>query len=395
MTGLTLSALTGKPSRLVIGLMSGTSADGLDAALVEISGAGPATRVRQLAFLTRPYSPEERREILRLAEGREGGSADLCRFSFWLGEVSADVCVDVCGKAGIDPSRVDLVGSHGQTLYHIPSPGPYLGRSFRSTLQLGEASVIAERLGCPVVSDFRVRDMAAGGQGAPLVPYAEYLLYRRADETVGLQNIGGIGNLTVLPAGGAPEDTVAFDTGPGNMVMDQLTGRLTGGRQRFDEDGRLAAQGRVHSGLLAWMMDDPYLDQKPPKTTGRERYGAAYVDALTARAEELGASPLDAIATAARFTAECVRTAAERFSPAPLSRLIVGGGGCRNPVLMDFLRRALPCPVLTNEDLGLDSDAKEAVAFAILANECVHGLCSNVPSVTGARHPVVMGKISW
>lgn len=383
-----------KPRVLAIGLMSGTSADGMDAALVEIEGCGLATRVRQRAFVSLPYSQEVRAAILRLAGGESGGSHELSLFHFLLGKLSLDACLAVCGAAGVSPGDVDFVGSHGQTLYHIPVAERYLGHDVRATLQLGEPSIVCEGLGCPVVSDFRVRDMAAGGLGAPLVPYTEYLLYRSDSETVGLQNIGGIGNLTVLPQGGALEDTYAFDTGPGNMVMDQLTERMTRGAMRFDEDGRLAAAGTVNAGLLAYLLDDPYLAQKPPKTTGRELYGSGYVDSLMQRGRALGLSDVDVLATATRFTAECVRVAVERFCPVPPDRLIVGGGGSRNPTLLRFLREALSMPIQKNEDFGYSSDAKEAVAFAILANECLHGVCNNVPAATGARHPVVMGKIS-
>ncbi|MBR1586638.1 MAG: anhydro-N-acetylmuramic acid kinase [Clostridia bacterium] len=389
-----LHALLQKPSRLVIGLMSGTSADGMDAALVEIAGCGLNTRVTQRGFVSLPYPEDVRGEILRLAEGKSGGSRDLCLFHFLLGQLSLEACLAVCRQAGVDPRAVDLAGSHGQTLYHIPVAESYCGRSVRGTLQLGEASVIAEGLGCPVVSDFRVRDLAAGGQGAPLVPYAEYLLYRQPDKTVGLQNIGGIGNLTVLPRGGAPQDTFAFDTGPGNMVMDQVTSRITGGRLRYDENGALAARGSAHPALLAWLLQDPYLLMSPPKTTGRESYGRAFVDRLMAQAQALGVSDLDTLATATRFTAETIRVAVERFCPAKPDYIVVGGGGSQNPTLMRDMRSILPMPVLVNEDLGFDSEAKEAVAFAVLANECIHGICNNVPSVTGASHPVVMGKIS-
>lgn len=389
-----LDALLKKDTLRVIGLMSGTSADGMDAALTEITGFGLATRVKTLAFVSVPYADGVRAEILRLASGTAGGSRDLCLFSFFLGQIALEACLAVCEKAGADPASVDLVGSHGQTLYHLPAAESYLGRPIRGTLQSGEASVIAEGLHCPVVSDFRVRDMAAGGQGAPLVPYTEYLLYRREDATVGLQNIGGIGNLTVLPRGGRMEDTFAFDTGPGNMVMDQLAARMTGGRLRYDENGALAAAGRCSEKLLQWMLEDPYLQKAPPKTTGREAYGAAYVDRLTEAGRALGLGEADMLATACRFTAACVRVAISRHCPVKPERLVVGGGGSRNPTLMALLRRELSIPVLTNEDLGLDSDAKEAVAFAVLANECIHQSANNMPSVTGAAHPVVMGKIS-
>ena len=376
----------------VIGLMSGTSADGMDAALVDISGYGPETKVRTLGFVSLPYPEEIRKEILRLASGSEGGSHDLCLFSFLLGQLSLEACLTVCDQADVPKESVDLVGSHGQTLWHIPKAETYLVRPVRGTLQLGEASIICEGLDCPVVSDFRVRDMAAGGQGAPLVPYAEYLLYRQPDQTVGLQNIGGIGNLTVLPQGGTPEDTFAFDTGPGNMVMDQLMEHFTDGTHRYDENGAMAAQGQCDESLLTWMLDDPYLKKAPPKSTGREYYGKEYVDRLLHRAA--GLKPENILATACRFTAECIRTAIESFCPSKPDYLVIGGGGSRNPTLMRDIRAVLSVPVLVNEDLGYDSDAKEAVAFAVLANECVHGIPNSVPSVTGARHPVVMGKIS-
>lgn len=212
---------------------------------------------------------------------------------------------------------------------------------------------------------------------------------------VGLQNIGGIGNITVLPAGCALSDVFAFDTGPGNMIMDQLTEMITQGRQTYDQDGRLAEQGKISPELLSHMLDDPYLRLPPPKTTGRERYGAEYVQALTEKGRKLGLSDADLLATATRFTAECIRIAVTDHCLAQPDELIVGGGGSRNPVLMWYLKSCLEIPVLTNEDLGLNSDAKEAVAFAVLASECIHGMANNVPSVTGASHPVVMGKISF
>lgn len=378
----------------VIGLMSGTSADGMDAALTEISGYSVSMRVRQIAFVSIPYEEAERKEILRLASGNQGGSHDLALFHFYLGQRAVDACRAVCKKAGISLSEVDLVGSHGQTLWHIPVPEPYLGKKLTATLQLGEASMLSEMLGCPVVSDFRVRDMAAGGLGAPLVPYTEYLLYRREDRCVGLQNIGGIGNLTIIPKSAALGDLSAFDTGPGNMVIDRLAEILTEGKQHMDTDGNLAKNGHVSSTLLSWLMNDPFLNASPPKTTGREAYGDAYVYRLLSKAKETKMSTEDILATATAFTAETIRDAIQRHCQPKPDELIVGGGGCRNPVLMRMLQECLDLPVLRNEDLGFDSDAKEAVAFAMLASECIHGICSNVPSVTGASHPVVLGKIS-
>ena len=382
--------------KLVIGLMSGTSADGMDAALVEITGAGLSTVVRQKAFVTIPFSEEVRESILKLAGGSAGGSHELCLMSFLLGRLSAEACLRVCELGGVQPQDIAFVGSHGQTLYHAPDPEPYLGMMVNGTLQMGEPSLINEALGCPVVSDFRVRDMAAGGLGAPLVPYTEYLLYRSETETVALQNIGGIGNITLLPKGGALADTFAFDTGPGNMVMDNLAGRITGGAARYDAGGQLAKQGKVSQALLAQMLDDPYLAAKPPKTTGRERYGAAYVDRLLASDAGRELPLPDVLATATRFTAECIRVGIERFCRPKPQRLIVGGGGSQNPVLLQQIADCLPgVRVMTNEEMGLDSDSKEAVAFAVLANECMHGISNNAPAATGARHPVVMGKISF
>ena len=382
-------------SKLVIGLMSGTSTDGIDAVLVRIQGKGTTTKVHQIAFTTVPFQDAVRARILAVASGTFGGSEEICRLNFLLGELSAEACLAVCDLAGIKPEMVDLVGSHGQTVFHAPVPSEYLGKTFTSTLQIGEPSVIAERLGCIVVSDFRVRDTAAQGQGAPLVPYTEYLLYQDPTRTIALQNLGGIGNITILPQGGALDDIVAFDTGPGNMVMDALTGIITEGACRFDIGGHIAATGLVQSELLKWMLEDPYLSEPIPKTTGRERYGAVYVDTLLKKANQMRISLIDTLATANRFTAETIRVGIERFCPVKPTRMVVGGGGSLNSVLLANLRTCLPyCEILLNEDLGLDGSAKEAVAFAILANEAIHGIPNNAPKATGASHLVVMGKIS-
>lgn len=385
-----------KPVKTAIGLMSGTSADGIDAVAVQIAGCGTATTVRQLGFVTLPFTDEVRARILALAGGEKIDTRELCLFNFYFGALSADACVAVCRQCGLDPAAIDFVGSHGQTIWHEPNGVGYLGRQTRGTLQTGEASVIAERLGCAVVSDFRVRDMAAGGNGAPLVPYTEYLMYRDDNCTVALQNIGGIGNITLLPQGGALADTLAFDTGPGNMVMDALVQRMTNGAQRYDKGGALAGAGIVSEPLLKDLLaTDAYLRLPPPKTTGREYYGAAFVDALLAKGQVLGLRDVDILATATRFTAETIALAVRAYCPVQPQRFIVGGGGSRNPVLMRHLGALLPqCGVMTNEALGLDSDSKEAVAFAVLANEALCGRCNNAPSATGADHPVVMGKIT-
>lgn len=382
--------LWSQPSRLVVGLMSGTSADGIDAVLTRITGYGLSTRVEQLGFYFQPFDAATRQAILDICGGHQGGTKDVCLLGTHLGRLYAQAVRELLKQTGTE--KIDLIGNHGQTVYHIPEDTPYLGTTIRGTLQIGDPSFLAEEFSCPVVSDFRIRDMAAGGLGAPLVPYTEFLLYRSETEDVALQNIGGIGNVTLLPAGCTLDQVTAFDTGPGNMVMDALVSRLTGGKLSYDDGGRLAASGKVIPEMLAWMLEDPYLAKEPPKTTGREYFGREYVEKLLA----FGDYPLvDVLTTATAFTAESIALSLRRFAPRLPARLVVGGGGSRNPTLLRFLQEALPeCKVQIQEDLGLDSDAKEAVAFAILANEALFGICNNAPSATGAAHGVVMGRIN-
>ncbi len=384
-----------KASRLVVGIMSGTSADGVDVALCRITGHGTDSKVEQLAFYFQPFAPEVREEILRLASGKPAFAEDFCKVNFLLGEVYADAVEAMCAQQGLACSDIDLIGSHGQTLWHIPQPEEHLGHTFRSTLQLGECSVLAQRFGCPVVGDFRVRDMAADGLGAPLVPYSEYLIYRSKTECVALQNIGGIGNITCLPPDCAMEDVFAFDTGPGNMVIDAVYAALTRGEKTYDAGGAYAAAGAVDTGLMDMLMADPYLTRQPPKTTGREYYGPAYVQKILDYAAAHRISGPDLMATVTDFTAQAIRLSVERFFPVRPDRLIIGGGGSLNKTLVADIAKALPdCRVMTNEEMGYDSNAKEAVAFAVLANETLFAEANNVPTVTGAKNPVVMGKIS-
>jgi len=373
-----------------VGLMSGTSADGIDAVLTRITGSGLSTKVEQLGFCFLPFDAETRRAILDICGGDSGGTKEVCLLGTHLGRLYAQAVRELLKRTGTE--KVDLIGNHGQTVYHIPDDTPYLGTTIRGTLQIGDPSYLAEEFGCPVVSDFRIRDMAAGGLGAPLVPYTEFLLYRSETEDVALQNIGGIGNVTLLPAGCTLQEVTAFDTGPGNMVMDALTAKLTDGKLTYDDGGRLAASGRVIPEMLAWMLDDPYIEKKPPKTTGREYFGREYVEKLLA----FGDYPLvDILTTATAFTAQTIALSLRKFAPRLPARLVVGGGGSRNPTLLRFMQEALPeVKVQIQEDLGLDSDAKEAVAFALLANEALFGICNNAPSATGAKHGVVMGRIN-
>ncbi|MBI3976046.1 MAG: anhydro-N-acetylmuramic acid kinase [Armatimonadetes bacterium] len=379
-----LEAVAARPARIVLGLISGTSADGIDAAAVRISGQGAAARVKVLATHTHPFPPGLRERLHALTEG--GSVRDVCELNVVLGELFAEAAAALAGRVG----GVDLIGSHGQTIYHIPPAGGRAG----STLQIGEPAVIAERTGILTVAHFRPRDMAAGGMGAPLVPYADYILFRHPARTRVIQNIGGIANATILPAGGEPADVIAFDTGPGNMVIDALMQRYFG--RPYDADGALGAAGRVHEGLLAELLADPFITAPPPKATGRERYGEPYAQEVAARGEALGLAAEDLVATVTAFTADSIVENYRRFVfPAQaVDEVVVAGGGARNRTLLERLRRLLASrPVLTTTDLGIDSDFKEAVAFAIMANDAVMGLATNVPGATGARHPVILGAI--
>jgi anhydro-N-acetylmuramic acid kinase len=374
----------------VIGLMSGTSADGVDAAMVDVRAAG----VDVLAFRTYPYARPIREAILAACHRQTGRVDDICRLNFAMGEVFAGAALRLLRQAGVSPRDVDLIGSHGQTIHHLPGgsgPGRHTGGS---TLQIGEPSVIAERTGITTVADFRPRDIAAGGQGAPLVPLADFLLFRHARRTRAVQNIGGIANVTILPAACDESGVIAFDTGPGNMILDRLAYRLTAGRLTYDRGGRLAGGGRVHRPTLSRLMRRPFLRKRPPRTTGREEFGAPFADALLERATREGVSPRDLMATAAAFTAACIADSYARFSPRAIDEVILCGGGSRNPVLVAMLTAMLaPASVALTDDFGIDADAKEAVSFAILAARTARGLPGNIPSATGARRAAVLGKI--
>ncbi len=348
----------------VAGVMSGTSLDGIDVAIVEIRGR----RVTTIGFQSTPYSDATRRAILGVSDTTTSTAA-IARLDFALGELYARAILRAVRRYG----PVDLIGCHGQTIYHE-------GRV--CTFQIGEAAVIAERTGVPVVSDFRARDIAAGGQGAPLVPFADRFLFGRSRRTRIALNIGGIANITVLPAG------VAFDTGPGNMVIDALARVYTNGRQNFDRGGRMAASGNVNRPLLDELLSDPYYRRRPPKSAGREQYGAAFV----ARLLETKLPLPDLIATATVLTAATIARAAAPYRP---QEWIVSGGGAHNPQILAHLAAYSPGVALaTSADYGIDPDAKEAIAFAILAHETWRRRPGNVPEATGARRAVILGKIT-
>lgn len=376
----------------VVGLMSGTSADGVDVAIVDIAGR----RVDVLAFETFPYKLALRQSIFELFSAATARVDRICHLNFVLGEVFAQAVITLARRHRIPMSSIDLIGSHGQTIHHLPRGlvGAAVQPTLASTFQIGEPSVIAQRTGITTVADFRPRDIAAGGQGAPLVPLADLVLFGHRTKARAVQNIGGIANVTFLPPGAEVDDVLAFDTGPGNMIIDGVTALATRGRQTFDRGGLLAARGQVHTGLLAKLMRHPYLRRKPPKTTGREEFGLEFSRRLFADANRMKLAPKDIIATATAFTADSIADAYARLLPSGVDEAIICGGGAWNETLLAMLRKQLaPARVVRMDEVGISADAKEAVSFAILAYETIHCRPGNVPSATGARRPVVLGKI--
>jgi anhydro-N-acetylmuramic acid kinase len=375
----------------VLGLMSGTSADGVDAALVEIDGTPPNLSVGLLSFTFVPYDAEQRARIFALFDSATGTVDRICHMNFALGEWFAAAASRTIEEAGLTPRDIDLIGSHGQTVYHAVGKDS----AVKSTLQIGEAAIIAARTGLTTIADFRVADVAAGGQGAPLVSYVDWLLLRHPTRARAVQNIGGIANVTYLPPGDDLAGVLAFDTGPGNMVIDLAASRATLGEQTFDRDGHLAASGQVDEALLTRLMSHPFLLLSPPKTSGREQFGAAFGAQVWEQAKTRGLADEDIVTTLTAFTAASIGDAYHRFLPQLPNEVILGGGGASNPTLVTMLRQRLaPVRVMTHETVGLSSDAKEALAFAVLAYETIHGRPGNLPTCTGAGSRVVLGKIT-
>ncbi len=381
-----LHKLRNKPMRFAIGLMSGTSCDGVDAVLVRLKGAGAATAMKLIEHRSFPYPDSLRARLLR----EYLDAKEICLLNFELGERFAEAARALIVKAEEQGDTVDFIASHGHTVAHFPPPTD----DTVGTLQIGESAVITERAGVPVVSDFRQRDMAAGGQGAPLVTYADWVLFQKPGRTVACLNIGGIANFTVVTE--AFEEIVAFDTGPGNMIIDGTVRLLSKGVKHMDEDGQSAARGTVIDEYLEYLMSHPYFDRVPPKSTGREAFGvAAYLrDAVANRRDQ---SFDDLVATATAAVAKTIADAYRRFI-APrftIDHVIVGGGGAKNKTLMKLLARELgQVRLFTMDQYGIPIAAREAIAFAILGNETIMGRPANVPQATGAEHPVILGKIT-
>ena len=377
----------------MVGLMSGTSADGIDAVVAKLSGTGRGLRARILAHVHKAFAPALRQQILRVClEGRVG---EICELNFVLGEHFARAALAAMRKARLKPSEITAIASHGQTIHHLPNART------PSTLQIGEAAVIAARTGILTVTDFRVADMAAGGQGAPLVPYADWALLTDEHRPRIVQNIGGIANLTFLAPRAKIEEVLAFDTGPGNMLIDAAMNAFTGGKRSYDRAGEWAARGRVSEPLVKQLMRHPFISSHPPKTSGREEFGAPFLDRVLGISRRLRLSKYDIIATLTAFTAASIARAYERFVFPRLNRkvrnqvqVILGGGGAKNPTLRRMLRdRIGQAELLTHKQLGIPNSAKEALAFAILAHETLQGKPSNVPSATGAKRAALLGML--
>ncbi len=382
--------------------MSGTSADGIDVALVRISGTPASPHARLVAFADFQYPPAVRQAVLRLANGAATSTREISQLNFRLGGLFADAALHACKKFRVSPKNIALIGSHGQTIYHQGAATPFLGAPTASTLQIGEPTIIAERTGVTTIADFRVADMAAGGQGAPLVPFVDYLLYRDPrDHHLGriALNIGGIANLSVLPAGAKPRNVFAFDTGPGNMIIDALASHFSRGRLLFDRNAEFARRGKPDGALLTKLLAHPFFRKSPPKTAGREEFGAEYSAQLIALAKRRRIAPADLIHTATAFTAASIAQACAKFvfpRVRGAKELIIAGGGARNPLLVAYLAAFLPSlKLIPASAFGVPVDAKEAFAFAVLAYVAFHQHANNLPSATGAHHPAVLGKICY
>lgn len=374
-----------------VGLMSGTSLDGVDAVLCKIEGSKETTNIKMLAFDTFDI-PQELKLKIKQACNPQTSSTDLvCSLNFELGYLFADSVKELCQKAHFALSDLDFIASHGQTIYHQPVSD---SQHRRSTLQIGEAAIIAYECNCDVISNFRVMDMAAGGEGAPLVPYSEKVLYQKDNTCIALQNIGGIGNVTILPPTNSELPILAFDTGPGNMIIDEAMLQLYG--KAYDANGKIAATGTINQPMLDKLMAHPYILLAPKKTTGREMFGQAFTTSLLKQYQHLNKE--DILATLTMFTAKSISENYKHFllPTYPINKVVIGGGGAYNETLMNFIKQELPTlEVVSQEQLGFSSAAKEAIAFVVMGNETLHRQPSNVESATGAKEAVILGNLTY
>ncbi|PDY37097.1 anhydro-N-acetylmuramic acid kinase [Bacillus wiedmannii] len=377
----------------IAGIMSGTSLDGIDVALVHIEGSGVESKVKLIHFITVPFCNDMKNEIQQALSIENSNVQLICSLNFKLGLCFSNAVREVCKEANFPLGQLNLIGSHGQTIYHQPK---HDGNMIPSTLQIGEPAVIAYETNTTVISNFRTMDIAAGGQGAPLVPYSEIILYRHPTKNRLLQNIGGIGNVTIIPSHLSDKNVIAFDTGPGNMVIDEMCQRLF--QLSYDQNGKIAKQGVIVDEILTYCMNHPFLKMNPPKSTGREQFGEEFVSELLKRYERH--SKENIVTTVTMFTARSIVHQYKEFILPyyEIDEVILGGGGSYNRTLVEMIRNGLKeekCALFLQEDIGYSSEAKEAIAFAILANETHHRNPSNVPSATGAKQSVVLGNITF
>ena len=385
-----ITQLAKKKTLRVCGLMSGTSVDGIDVAIVDITD----TSAKLVAFDTYSYPAKVRKAIFDIFQKNLVRVEDICHLNFVIGEVFADSVLKLCINKNVSPDTIDLIGSHGQTIFHNPKGTKFGKKLVRSTLQIGESSVIAHKTGITTIADFRPKDMAANGQGAPLVPFADYFLFHDKKLCRAIQNIGGIANVTYLPANCTLDDVIAFDTGPGNMVMDFLVTKITDGKQTYDKQGKIASKGNVNEKLLDELLKNPFFRLKPPKTTGREEFGNKYSVMFLRKAMKAKMSNEDIVATATALTADSIAQTYKRLLPELPDEIILCGGGCRNKTLVNMLQEQLPqVKILTTDGFGINPDAKEALSFAILAYAAIKERSNNVPEATGAERGLVLGKI--
>jgi len=376
--------------------MSGTSLDGLDIAYVQVSGQGLQTKFSLKAFETIFYSKKIKELILSCAAPEKGSTACVSQLNFFLADLWAKYVLNFLKKNAIPPNTIDLIGSHGQTIYHQPRPVDIAGQKVVSTLQIGDPSVLAKRTGIPVVGNFRVADMAFGGEGAPLVPYVDFLLLRSTSKNRAVLNIGGIANVTILPQNTNKEEVFAFDTGPGNMLIDAVAREYF--HQDFDRNAGLARQGKVSRELLKSLLNDPYIKRKPPKSTGRSYFGVDFLKKIEDGKEEYQLTPYDLLATVTQFTSDSIVFSYKQWvqPKVKVDEWIVSGGGARNPMIFEELKKQLqPTTIILSDDVGIPGDAKEAIAFAILANELISGQPGNLPSVTGAHQETTLGVLCF
>lgn len=389
-----LDRIASKESRTVIGLMSGTSADGITACALRLAGFYTNTRPVLLGFRTYPYSKALRERIFSLFDPETARLDEVCAMNFTLGKELARASRSLADSINLSTDQIDAIGSHGQTIYHFPKPSG--SDQTGSSLQIGELAVIAEITGVMTIGDFRKRDLAAGGEGAPLSPYVDFILYRNQEIGIAIQNIGGIANVAYLPPKCSEDEVIAFDTGPGNMIVDGLVNSYTRGESNYDADGAIAARGHVDKGLLDELLEDPYFSRPPPKSTGRESFGARYVGRYLHSVMQRGISREDAIATATMLTVESIARAYEDFvrTKGPLDVVYLAGGGAKNSTMVNWLARRMPESRIRHfDELGLPSEAREAAYMAILANEFIMGHTSNLPSATGAERKVILGTL--